>query len=108
LIAITQDARQFIERWRTDAGGARCFLVIHWRKGEMENRRGAAGEAIWQRLPDPGWEVEVLGAVPEQSWEMGHELMPGVRVAVGSPPEHPFPGGLVIVEDGQLKVRAMS
>ena len=77
------------------------YVIVHWRKGEMENRRGADGEALWERLPDPGWGAEFVGYRPEDiAEELGAVLMPGVRILV----DPIFVGGVIELDQGKLKV----
>ena len=73
----------------------------------MENRRGADGAAIWERLPDPGWDVELVGYPNQpQTTNLGEPLIAGVRLIVAKEASLSFPGGTVVVEDGRLKVEA--
>lgn len=79
--------------------------MVYWQKGEMENRRGANGEALWERLPDPGWSVEFVGYRPEDvPNDLGEVLMPGVRVVIEPREPQAFPGGAVEFEQGRLSV----
>ena len=90
-----------MEAQRLRAPDLKWYLIVHWRKGEMENRRGADGESIWERLPDPGWSAEFVSYRPEDmSEELGGTLMRGVRILV----DPVFVSGVVELEQGMLKV----
>jgi hypothetical protein len=103
LITVTDQAREFMEAQRSGAPDLKWYLIVHWQKGEMENRRGTDGEPIWERLPDPGWSAEFVGYRPgDVPEDLGGTLMPGVRILV----DPVFVSGVVDLEQGKLKVRS--
>jgi hypothetical protein len=107
LVTVSEEARELIERRRNEAVERNWYLVIHWRKGEMENRRGPDGDAVFERLPDPGWAVELVGYPDEpRTKDLGEPLLPNVRLIIEPRATGPFVSGAVVVEDGALQVRA--
>ena len=106
MVTVSDEALAYIERWRHEAGDPRCLVGIMWMKGEGDNCRGANGEALWQRLPDVGWDVQLYSGADDEPWEMAQDLAPGIRVLVGELPSRPFPGGHIYLQDHALKIRA--
>ena len=92
-----------MEAQRLRAPDLKWYLIVHWKKGEMENRRGADGEPSWERLPDPGGSAEFVGYRPQDiPDDLGGTLMPGVHVLI----DPVFDSGVVELEQGALKVRS--
>ena len=103
MVTLTGEARKFLEAQRSEAPGLKWYLIVHWRKGEMENWRGASGDVKWERHPDPGWSAEFVGYRPEDMQkELGESLMANVRLLT----DPAFPGGVIEVEQGSLRVKA--
>jgi hypothetical protein len=104
MIKVSASAKDLIQSRRAGAEDHRWFLVIEWRKGEVDNSRGSDGSAVWRREPDKGWEAVLVGYGPEVDASLGEPLLPGVRAIVASTPEHPFPGATITVDGGELRV----